>query len=78
MGLMEDFTAGNTDGVVEVVVPPTSMDRHGGPPDKAFDARDNGEFICLVDSDILADPPSPTCSQQRLSSQKTSGTCSWG
>jgi hypothetical protein len=55
--LMEDFAA-TTDGrVVDIFVSSTTMGRHGAALDAAFEARDDGEFFCFVDPDILAERP---------------------
>jgi hypothetical protein len=55
--LMEESVA-TTDGrVLEVFVSSTTMGRHGAALDAVFEARDDGEFFCFVDPDILAERP---------------------
>jgi hypothetical protein len=54
--LMEQSAAAS-DRVVEVFVSSTTMERHGASLDAVLKARDDGEFFCFVDPDILAERP---------------------
>jgi hypothetical protein len=55
--LMEEFGEAHADRVAEVVVTSTSMERHGAALDKVFASRDDGEYFCFVDPDIVAEGP---------------------
>jgi hypothetical protein len=55
--LMEELTATADGRVTEVFVSSTTMDRHGAALDAVLAARDDGEFFCFVDPDILAERP---------------------
>jgi hypothetical protein len=57
VGLMEEFAGVHADRIVEVFVASTSMERHGAALDTVFEARDDGDFFCFVDPDILAQRP---------------------
>ena len=57
VALMEEFAAAHPDQVVEVFVSSTSMDRHGTALQTVLEARDDGEFFCFADPDILAEGP---------------------
>jgi hypothetical protein len=57
VGLMEDFAATSAGRVVEVFVSSEIIDRHGAALDTVLAARDDGEFFCFVDPDILAERP---------------------
>jgi hypothetical protein len=52
--LMEELAAASDGRVVEVFVSSASMDRHGAALDAVLATRDDGEFFCFVDPDILA------------------------
>jgi hypothetical protein len=51
---MEEFAAAADGRVTEVFVSSTLIDRHGAALDTVLAARDDGEFFCFVDPDILA------------------------
>jgi hypothetical protein len=53
--LMEDFAATADGRVVDVFVSSPTMKRHGAALDAVLEARDDGEFFCFVDPDILAE-----------------------
>jgi hypothetical protein len=55
--LMEEFAATAADRVTEIFVSSATMNRHGAALDAVLDARDDGEFFCFVDPDILAERP---------------------
>jgi hypothetical protein len=55
--LMEEFAASSGGRVTEVLVSSTAMDRHGAALDAVLETRDDGEFFCFVDPDILAERP---------------------
>ncbi len=55
--LMEDCAAGAAGRVVDVFVSSTTTRRHGAALDAVLEARDDGEFFCFVDPDILAEGP---------------------
>jgi hypothetical protein len=55
--IMEEFATTNTDRVTEVFVSSTSMERHGAALDAVLEARDDGDYFCFVDPDILAEQP---------------------
>jgi hypothetical protein len=55
--LMEEFAAASAGRVVEVFVSSATIDRHGAALDAVLAARDDGEFFCFVDPDILAERP---------------------
>jgi hypothetical protein len=55
--LMEEFAAESADRVTDVFVTSTTMERHGAALDAVLAARDDGEFFCFVDPDILAEGP---------------------
>ena len=55
--LMERFAAAEHGRVIEVFVSSTTMERHGAALDAVLEARDDGEFFCFVDPDILAERP---------------------
>jgi hypothetical protein len=55
--LMKQFAATHGDRVVEVFVSSASMQRHGLALDGVLEARDDGDFFCFVDPDILAERP---------------------
>jgi hypothetical protein len=55
--LMEEFAAATAGRVTEVFVSSPVMKRHGDALDAVLEARDDGEFFCLVDPDILAEGP---------------------
>jgi hypothetical protein len=58
IGLMEDFARRRSDRVVEVVtVSPDAMVAHGVCLDEIFDTRDEGDYFCFADTDILATGP---------------------
>jgi hypothetical protein len=54
---MEEFARTRPDRVIEVFESSTIMRRHGAALDAVFEARDDGEFFCFVDPDILAERP---------------------
>jgi hypothetical protein len=54
---MEEFAATMAGRVLEVFVSSTTMGRHGAALDVVLEARDDGEFFCFVDPDILAERP---------------------
>lgn len=55
---MEDFAAAHPDQVVEVLEVSTErMLRHGAALDEILRLRDDGEFFCLIDPDIVAKGP---------------------
>jgi hypothetical protein len=51
---MEEFAAAADGRVTEVFISSTTIDRHGQALDAVLLARDDGEFFCFVDPDILA------------------------
>jgi hypothetical protein len=55
--LMEECAATASGRVVEVLVSSTTMGRHGAALDAVLEARDDGEFFCFADPDILAERP---------------------
>jgi hypothetical protein len=55
--LMREFARANPDRVTEVLVSSTTMERHGDALDAVLQARDDGEYFCFVDPDILAERP---------------------
>ena len=55
--MMEEFAASTRGRVIEVFVSSTAIDRHGAAIDAVLEARDDGEFFCFVDPDILAERP---------------------
>jgi hypothetical protein len=55
--MMEEFAASTAGRVIEVFVSSTAIDRHGAAIDSVLEARDDGEFFCFVDPDILAERP---------------------
>ena len=57
VGLMEQFAAAHADRVIEVFVSSASMEAHGTALDAVLHARDDGEFFCFADPDILAEGP---------------------
>jgi hypothetical protein len=57
VALMEEFAAARPDHVIEVFVSSTAMERHGAALDTVLEARDDGEFFCFADPDILAEGP---------------------
>jgi hypothetical protein len=54
--LMEEFAA-SAGTVVEVFVSSATIERHGDALDAVLAARDDGEFFCFADPDILAEGP---------------------
>lgn len=54
---MEAFAERHPGRVVEVIETSKEMGAHGVALDTAFDARDDGEFFCTIDPDILATGP---------------------
>ncbi|MDW3220229.1 MAG: hypothetical protein R8F63_16590 [Acidimicrobiales bacterium] len=58
IGLMEAFAEAHPGRVVEmIVVSDDAMITHGAALDRILTTRDDGEFFCLVDSDIAASGP---------------------
>jgi len=57
VALMEEFAATTGGRVTDVFVSSAIMTRHGAALDAVFPARDDGEFFCFVDPDILARRP---------------------
>jgi hypothetical protein len=55
--LMEALADASAGRVVEVFVSSATIDRHGAALDTVLAARDDGEFFCFVDPDILAEGP---------------------
>jgi hypothetical protein len=55
--LMESFAAASDRRVIDVFVSSATMDRHGAALDAVLAARNDGEFFCFVDPDILAERP---------------------
>jgi hypothetical protein len=55
--LMERFAEASGGRVTDVFVSSTRMDRHGAALDAVLAARDDSEFFCFVDPDILAGRP---------------------
>jgi hypothetical protein len=54
---MEEFATSAGGRVVEVLVSSTVIERHGAAIDAVLEARDDGDFFCFVDPDILAERP---------------------
>ena len=57
VALMEAFQRQRADRVVEVLVACDDMKAHGVALDVAFNRRDDGDFFCTIDPDILARGP---------------------
>jgi hypothetical protein len=57
VALMEEFAAARPDRVIEVFVSSRPMERHGTALHTVLEARDDGEFFCFADPDILAEGP---------------------
>lgn len=57
IALMEDFRQRRPDRVLEVLVACETMEAHGVALDIAHDQRDDGDFFCFIDPDILARKP---------------------
>jgi hypothetical protein len=55
--LMERFATSQPDRVTDVLVVRDEMGAHGVALDAALDRRDDGEFFCFIDPDILARGP---------------------
>jgi hypothetical protein len=55
--LMEESAAASAGRVVEVLVSSTTITRHGAALDAVLATRDDGEFFCFVDPDVLAEGP---------------------
>lgn len=55
--MMEDFASRSDGRVVEVVVASEQMAAHGVALDHVLGSRDDGEFFCFADPDILARGP---------------------
>jgi hypothetical protein len=55
--LMEELADASAGRVVEVFVSSAKIDRHGAALDTVLAARNDGEFFCFVDPDILAERP---------------------
>jgi hypothetical protein len=55
--LMEQFAAVHAQQVIEVFVTSESMERHGTALDVVLQARDDGDYFCFVDPDIIAEAP---------------------
>jgi hypothetical protein len=55
--LMEEFVSTSDGRVVEIFVPSATIQRHGVALDAVLRARDDGEYFCFVDPDILAEGP---------------------
>ena len=54
---MERFRAKRPDRVVEILETSTKMENHGAALDAVRRLRDDGEFFCTIDPDILAQGP---------------------
>jgi hypothetical protein len=54
---MEEWASSSSGRVIEVFVPSSAIERHGVALDAVLAARDDGEFFCFVDPDILAEGP---------------------
>lgn len=57
IALMEKFRERQPDRVVEVLVACEAMEAHGVALDATRNQRDDGEFFCFIDPDILAEGP---------------------
>jgi len=57
IALMEEFRARHPDRVLEILEACETMAAHGVALDVAHDQRDDGEFFCFIDPDILARGP---------------------
>ena len=57
IALMEAFAARHPDEVVEVFESSSTMEGHGAALDRVIAARDDGEFVGLIDPDIIAIGP---------------------
>jgi hypothetical protein len=55
--MMKEFAAAHAERVVEVFVSSTAMERHGAALDAVLEARDDGDYFCFVDPDIVAERP---------------------
>lgn len=55
--LMQEFQRGNADRVVEVLHVSDDMIPHGAALDLVLERRDDGDYFCFVDADILASGP---------------------
>ena len=68
IALMEEFCNSQPDRVVEVLVACDEMERHGLALDITHDVRDDGEFFCFIDPDIVARGPFVADFARRLDS----------
>jgi len=57
IALMEEFAGKHSDRIVEVFVAASTMEAHGVALDMVREQRDDGEYFCFIDPDIIATAP---------------------
>ena len=57
IAMMERFAARHPTRVVEILETSPTMETHGASLDKVFNERDDGDFFCFLDQDILVSGP---------------------